>query len=226
MGVYSIKLSFNNETEAFQFPILPESIEVSGASDNKTYTISKLGEINVINNMKLKEISFEGIFPARWFPACSVKENELFPPKYYIDLIQKWRQEKKPMYLVMTGSTMNINMFVSIEDFSWSEKAGAVGDINFDISFLEYRSYAAKKVKVEEVISGGKKVVMKKNLAAPRPDNRVKPKTYKLAAGDNLWKVAKKFLGNGARWKEIQKLNGIKDSELKKLKVGKVIKLP
>lgn len=225
---YSITLSFNNETEAFQFPILPESIEVSGASDNKTYTISKLGEINVINDMKLKEVSFEGIFPARWFPACSVKEKELFPPKHYIDLIEKWRGEKKPMRLVMTGSTMNINMLVSVEDFSWSEEAGAVGDINFDISFLEYRSYAAKKAKVEEkaTVSGSKKVVMNKNKSAPRPDNRVKPKTYKLAAGDNLWKVAKKFLGDGSKYKEIQKLNGIKDSELKKLPVGKVIKLP
>lgn len=35
-----------------------------------------------------------------------------------------------------------------------------------------------------------------------------------------------KKLGDGSKYKVIQKLNGIPDSELKKLPIGKVIKLP
>lgn len=228
MNEYSITLSFDNGAQAIEFPILPEKIEVSEDGRSKSYDISKLGEINVIKNAKLRDVSFDSIFPAEWYPGVNVEERALFEPKHYFDKIQDWRSKKKPMRLVMTGSTMNINMAVSIEKFTWSEEGGSVGDIQFRISFKEYRFYAAKKVKVDKKITtnGEKTVVMNKNQSPPRPDTRVQPKTYKLVAGDNLWKVAQKFLGDGAKYKQIQKLNGIKDSELKKLPIGKVIKLP
>ncbi|MNJ02001.1 LysM domain/BON superfamily protein [compost metagenome] len=49
--------------------------------------------------------------------------------------------------------------------------------------------------------------------------------TYTLKAGDTLWAIAKKYLGEGSKYTVLQKLNGISDSELKKLKAGRVIKL-
>lgn len=230
MANYSLTLSYNNGAEAMEFPVLPENIEVSEAGRSKTYEISKLGEVNIAKGLKLREINFESIFPANWFPGCNVTERELFEPNHYIeDKIQKWRIDNPPMQLVMTGSTMNLNIPVTIEKFIWSEEGGAVGDIKFQIAFKEYRMYEAKKAKVQDKIttSGSTTVVMNKNKSTPaRPDMRVKPKTYTLVAGDNLWKVAQKVLGDGSKYKQIQTLNGIKDSELKKLPVGKVLKLP
>lgn len=58
-----------------------------------------------------------------------------------------------------------------------------------------------------------------------RANETPKPKTYIMKSKDNLWKIAKEILGDGNRCWEIQKLNGIKDSELRKLPIGKVIKL-
>lgn len=226
---YSLTLSFNSEAEAIEFPLLPEKIEVNESGNSKSYEISKLGEINVIKSKKLSEISFESFFPAHWFPACNVEEGALFKPSHYIvDKITKWRDSKQPMRLVFTGGPMNINMPVSIEKFTWSEEGGAVGDIKYSISFKEYKFYAAKKVEVVKptATSGTVTTVMKKNKAAPRPNTKVKPKTYKLVKGDTLFKVAKRFLGDGSKYKQIQKINGIKDSELKRLQIGRVIKLP
>ncbi|WP_374718176.1 LysM peptidoglycan-binding domain-containing protein [Neobacillus sp.] len=229
MGNYSLTLSFNNEAEAIEFPVLPEKIEVSTSSGNKTYDVSQLGEVNVIKSAKLTEIAFEGIFPANWFPGCNVAQSALFVPSHYIvDRIEKWREEKRPVRLVFTGSTMNINLPVSIERFIWSESGGAVGDIAFQLALKEYRFYAARKVQIAKQ-SGSVSVAMPKLLSAKTParaDTRVQPKTYTLVAGDNLWKVAQKFLGDGSKYKQIQTLNGIKDAELKRLPVGKVIKLP
>ncbi|RRJ62398.1 LysM peptidoglycan-binding domain-containing protein [Paenibacillus oralis] len=227
MPNYSMTLSFNEETEAFEFPVLPGQIDVSVAGNNKTYEISILGEINIIKSPKLTEISFESVFPASWFPACIVDRNELFPPTHYIDLIAKWRSEKQPMRLVLTGSVgMNINMLVSVENFSWSESGGSPGDISYQIAFKEYRSYAAKIAKVEKGSATKTPTKLLSSKTPNRPDTRVNPKTYTLVAGDSLWKVAKKFLGDGSKYKQIQTLNGIKDSELKRLPIGKVIKLP
>jgi len=44
-----------------------------------------------------------------------------------------------------------------------------------------------------------------------------------VQGGDSLWSIAEKLLGSGARWKEIQKLNGM-TSEL--ILPGQKIKVP
>lgn len=36
--------------------------------------------------------------------------------------------------------------------------------------------------------------------------------TYKVQKGDSLWSIAKKFLGDGNKYKSIQELNGLKDT--------------
>lgn len=233
MGDYSLTLSFNNQAEAIEFPVLPERIEVSQDGNSKTYDVSKLGEVNVIKTSKLAEIGFEGIFPANWYPGANVTEEELFQPSHYIvDRIEKWRSTKKPMRLVFVGDTMSINLPVSIERFTWAEEGGEVGDIKYQIQFKEYRFYTARKVKVDKKPGAAatnktqSKTTAVKTQAKARPDTRVQPKTYTIAPGDTLWKVAQKVLGDGSKYAQIQKLNGIKDSELKNLKVGRVIKLP
>ena len=37
-------------------------------------------------------------------------------------------------------------------------------------------------------------------------------KTYTVKAGDSLWRIAAQQLGNGARYKEIKTLNGLKNN--------------
>lgn len=108
-------------------------------------------------------------------------------------------------------------MAMSIEGFSWKLSAGTSGDIEYSLSLKKYVFYQAVAVKV---VKDEVKVVQKRANETP------KPTTYTLKSGDSLWKVAKEKLGDGDRCWEIQKLNGIKDSELRKLPIGKVIKLP
>ena len=36
--------------------------------------------------------------------------------------------------------------------------------------------------------------------------------THTVKKGDTLWSIAKKYLGDGNRYKEIQKANGLKDA--------------
>ncbi len=55
---------------------------------------------------------------------------------------------------------------------------------------------------------------------APAPPK----KTYTIRKGDTLWSLAKKFYGNGNRWKEIAVANDIADES--KLPIGKVLRIP
>ncbi len=65
--------------------------------------------------------------------------------------------------------------------------------------------------------------------AAPAPTPPVAaapaaPKTYTVVAGDNLWDIAEKALGDAARWQEIAELNGLKRPY--RLQIGQELKLP
>jgi len=242
---YGIWLSYNNQQEGFQLPVNPSSIEMSDGSKGQTYDIVELGEINVIKNPKLTTYRFSSIFPspnARMYyegdryvdPLASapiltsvqtdaasrikVKTNP------YVDYITRWMATKRPIRFVFTGDTFDLNVAASIEAFDWKEVAGSSGDIEYSLTLKKYVFYAARRVIVKAAASGGGKQLTKG--ASPRADEREKPKTYALRAGDTLWKVAKRVLGNGDRWREIQKLNGLTDAQLKTLAIGKVLKLP
>lgn len=214
-------LSYNNQEQGFLLPVNPAKIEISESGNGKTYTIAQLGEINVIKAPQLTEISFESEFPGQPYPYVV---GDLREPSYYVGLINGWRATKRPIRFVLTGGAIDINMAVSIEKFNWEERAGEEGDISYSLSLKKYVFYAARKASVGKSLDQKPAIVQKS--APPRPNEKQPPKTYKLAPGENLWTVAKKTLGDGARAKEIQKLNGLTDAQLKSLPIGLTLKLP
>jgi nucleoid-associated protein YgaU len=217
---YGIWLSFNNQQEGFQIPVNPESIEVKDATDGKTYDILKLGEINVIKSPKLTEYEWSSFFPAQAYPFLAT--DLVLEPKQYVDYINKWKGTKRPIRFIYTSDTFDINEAVSIEEFQWKEVAGGKGDIEYTIRLKKYVFYAAKKVVVQQQATNKTVTTTKK----PRLDDRVQPKTYTMKKGDTLWSIAKRYLGSGTRWREIAKLNNISDAEVRRLPVGKVLRLP
>ncbi|MCO1603661.1 LysM peptidoglycan-binding domain-containing protein [Desulfosporosinus nitroreducens] len=213
---YGIELSFNDKAEIFQLPVMPGSLEISESVNGKTYNIVALREINVIKNLKLTEYEFSSLFPAQRYPFVTVQT--LLKPIEYVKLIVKWMESRQPIHFIFTSDHYEINTLASIESFDWKEVAGGVGDIDYDIKLKMYVPYAALKPSITTVVA---------TTAAPaRPNETQQPKIYTLLAGDTLWAVAKQFLGNGARWTEIQTLNGITDAEIKRLQIGRVLKLP
>ncbi|WP_328802031.1 LysM peptidoglycan-binding domain-containing protein [Paenibacillus sp. LX16] len=223
MAEYGIYLSYNNQEEGFQLPIVPGKIEISSGGKGSTYDVSKLGEINVIKDPALKEYSFESFFPASPMPFTS---GTVFEPSFYKDLIEKWMGTKRPIRFIFVGSTFEINTPASIEQFDWSEQSGAVGDIFFSLKLKEYKFYSAQKVVVQQTTAtraGSNTAVAKKKT---RADSRNKLKTYTLKPGDTLIGIARKVLGDDSKWRAIQAANSLTDAQLKSLPVGKVLKMP
>ncbi|WP_010279850.1 LysM peptidoglycan-binding domain-containing protein [Paenibacillus senegalensis] len=224
----AIWLSYNNEEEIFQLPVNPPSIEVSRGGSSKSYSVLGLGEVNVIKEPELKQISIESFFPAVT-DTHLVVSSELLRPMEYVQKILKWMDKMRPIRFVYNAYNPirqdireynEINLAMSIEDFTWKEVAGTPGDIQYKLSLKEYVFYSAKKLYVDE---------SSQQLEAeepPRPVEREQPKTYALKPGEGLWRVAQKCLGDGSRYKEIQQLNGIAGHQLNKLPIGMVLKLP
>ncbi|MBD3917634.1 LysM peptidoglycan-binding domain-containing protein [Paenibacillus sp. PR3] len=220
---YGIWLSWNNQKEGFDLPVLPAEIGVSVSGDGGEHEVQGGGKINVIKNRGLKEYSIESFFPRKpslFIPIVQpyVKTEFLLSPKRYVESIMRWWESRWPIRFVYVGSTMQINTPVSIESFEWRESGGTPGDIEYKLKLKEYRFYSAQQVKVENNTV--------KKSAEKRVDDRVPASTYTVVSGDSLWKIAQRALGDGGRWREIQALNGITDAQTKSLKIGTILKLP
>jgi nucleoid-associated protein YgaU len=63
--------------------------------------------------------------------------------------------------------------------------------------------------------------------AAPAAKTVAGPETYEVKAGDSLYQIAKRVLGDANRWPEIFELNkDVLKGDPQRLQVGQVLKLP
>lgn len=218
MDLAKIYLSFNNQAEAFEFPVLPEEVEIKESGNNKSHILQNIGEITVINTIKAPALKVESFFPINSGPYVTSKY--LLKPNEYIEKIKRWRDTGKPVRLVITGTSVDLSWACTIEDFSYKEKAGAVADIEYTISFKEYRWFKVKKV---EIVSDSKTSQPAIAKTEQRPVEKEIPKTYTVQKGDTLCSISKKCLGESGKYKEIAKKNNIANPSL--IYPGQVLQL-
>lgn len=244
---YEIELSFNNHAESFRIPVNPETIEITESGSGRTYDIvgkgggteeTRAGEINVIQNPKLREVTFSSLFPLpRESTIPYVVAADLRQPTEYVAFIRKWMATRHPIRFIFAGAytryaqaggsnqtdERDISMPASIEKFEWREAAGSPGDIEYTLSLKEYVFYSARRIVSAIDISGNNVMILQ---PPGMPDERIRPGTYTLA-GDTLFTVAIKYFGDSSKWRDIQQYNNLSDADVKQLPAyGPVLQLP
>ncbi|GIN39052.1 phage-like element PBSX protein XkdP [Heyndrickxia oleronia] len=199
--MYEFWLSYNNNAERLQLPVNPSELSIGNGSQNETHSISRLGEITILQDPTLKTFDFSSFFPLFYAPFCSYKN--IPKPWEAVQTIERWKKSGKPIRFIVTKTP--INYAVSIEDFPYRENED-VGTIYFDLSLKEYPFINVRTITQSK---DGKKAEVSKKSQRQNPKPAT-PKTYKVKQGQSLWIIAQKQLGSGARFKEIAKLNGIK----------------
>lgn len=218
MDLARMYLSFNNQEESFEFPVLPEEVEIQEKGNNKSHTLQNIGEVTIIDRTKAPIIKVKGLFPKN--DGAYVTSKYLLDPEQYIEKIKRWRDTDRPVRLVITGTSIDISWACSVEELSYKEKAGAVGDLEYSITFKEYRWFKVKKLEV--VQSGDKKSTTTKAIEERAVEKEI-PKTYTVKKGDTLYAICKKQLGDGNKYKEVAKKNNISNPNV--IRVGQVLKL-
>lgn len=134
---------FNFQGEIIRLPVNPEFIRIKKEGDNKTHQVLKLGEINVLGDMKLSQIDFEVLLPGRIYPFVLTK-NDFKDPDFYLKKFDNYMRIKEPVRIVITGEPMAINQLVSIESVEYEKRAGEEEDIYMKLELKEYREYRLK----------------------------------------------------------------------------------
>ncbi|EMJ5875278.1 LysM peptidoglycan-binding domain-containing protein [Clostridioides difficile] len=200
----------------FRFPVIPPSFEINGSATINTSNILSVGDIAVFGGLGLKTIELSSFFPNQEYSFCNYNG---FPKPYdCVNLIESWMKEGYILRFIITET--NINFECIIADFNYREQDYS-RDVYFTLSLKEYRRIQISKVSInnDEKLSSEKNVPLTKGFDT-------KQKTHKVAEGDTLFKIAKKYYGNGDLWEKIYKANEDKIKDPSVIKNGWILIIP
>ncbi|SEO98644.1 LysM peptidoglycan-binding domain-containing protein [Propionispora vibrioides] len=195
--------------ESLQIPVLPPKITIKWERQTETVNILNLGEVDFTTGKKLQEISFSSFFPIEYTPTYCRYADIPDPATAYMTL-DGWCAAQntdyvpdRPVRLMITGTSLNINMLVLISNLETEDRGGEPGDIYYSLSCREWREI---KVRTEA----------EQYARNNRPNPKPKPKIVqqKIKSGDTvqefLYKIAKQHYGNGQDWNKVYNMNKAK----------------
>lgn len=199
---YAIFFRDEEEKLTIRLPMNPEEINQSRELETEEFSVLKLGKIVQAGDNGLLKIEFEAQFPSKVSRLVETS-NGFKNADYYRNKFDTWMSNKKPVrFICSNGISKDLSLLVLITNLDIKEVAGEEGDYYIKFSLMEYKPYSLK------VLENNPSIVYKPPTP-PRPANPPKPpyKMYTIVSGDCLWNIAKRFLGNGARYMEIYNIN-------------------
>lgn len=181
------ELSFDNRRELLVLPVNPATAEYKAPSANNKVNLLNLGEVAIPGHRGLVTVSLQSFFPAPASPFSRLADRT---PEEYIATLRRWKDSGKPVRLIVSGTQVNLMMLIDALTYGYREGSG---DINYTIELTEYRELNVPAVRVQE--------------QPKRPDTRAAAKTHTVVRGDTLWGIAKRYYGDGAKWRTIYNAN-------------------
>lgn len=220
-----------------QLPIAPSKLQIKLNGSNKTITLINEGEVNLIKPAGLSDISFDVLLPNVKYPFASYPDG-FKEAEYYLSVLKVLKTSNKPFQfsvsrVLPSGNHLFKTIFTAtIEDYTITEDADKYGsDVGVSIKLKEYKEYGTQKLNVTQksTSSDGSGEANKTNsktiatIEKNRRSDKTVAKTHTVKNGETLWAICKKELNDGAKYREIAKINNISNPNL--IKIGQVIKL-
>lgn len=221
---------YNFFLDDVQLPIAPPSMSMRVNNKNETITLMNEGEVNILKKPGLTDIEFEAELPNVKYP-FAVYPSGFQPAAHYLEKLEKLKVSQEPFQFIvnrmMPGGSLlfDTNMTVSLEDYEIQEDAENGFDVKVAIRLKQFRPFGNKKLNIKTNTAGGTtQAAAQVTVEKQRPTtSKETPKTYTVKAGDTLWAIAKRYLGDGSKYPQLAKLNNL--SNPNSIKAGQVIKL-
>lgn len=189
-------------------PLPPEAVKCKAEGKFITYNIINVGEVKLPNGEKLVKFSWSGRLPgASMRHMRMVSASDWRSPKEIQGIFSMWRRYGKKLRLLVTGTTINHDVYLD----SYTVDNSKFDTVEYSISFSVAKDimvYTTAELNIEnttekDTTATTNERAASSGAAASTPQNT----TYTVKAGDTLWAIAKQFLGNGSRYPEIYELN-------------------
>ncbi|MDE6123719.1 MAG: LysM peptidoglycan-binding domain-containing protein [Eubacterium sp.] len=211
-------------------PIAPSKLQLNVENKNKTVTLINEGEINVLKQAGLTEISFDLLFPNVKYP-FAIYKSSFVKADYFLSQLEKLKTSKKPFQFIVTRTMpdgkmlFDTNMKVSLESYDVKEDTSQGFDVLVSVKLKQYKEYGTKTCKITFANSKPKAAVQvtRETSKSPAPAAN---KTYTVKKGDCLWNIAKKYYGNGAKYTLIYNANKSKIKNPNLIYPGQVLTIP
>ena len=203
----TILIWHNNGEQQFTFTVNPERLRVSRPNCNRVERLAMGGTVNLWGGRGLREVSFTTFLPEERSPFYGGTDGA-----EVLSLLKAWQDSGDPVRLIVSGS--DINDAFLIEDVTETLREGD-GDITLTVHLREYKFSSEPAGQ-----TGGTARSVQRTA---RADERVTPKTWTVRRGDTLWAIACELYGDGTRWREIARKNGVANP--RKLQIGTVLTL-
>lgn len=193
----------------FELAVNPKQIQVSSDNGDKSIELLNIGTVMLPGHRNPVKISLQTFLPAPGSPFYRG-----VAPDSMIGMIEKAKNGQKSIRIIISGTNVNHKFIVNSAEATYTE---GQNDVQVAWSFTEDR------------FSGISAVASMANRytatgISQRPDTQETPKSVTVKRGDTLWGFAVQYYGDGTRWQDIARQNGITDP--KKLSVGKVLEIP
>lgn len=217
------RLYLKQDGKQILLPVTPAEIETKTGNRNRAVYILNFGEMNLAKKPGLQEIRFTALLPGRMYSFVQT-EDGFHEPEYFLNCFKEYKVAAKPVQLILfrrlaDGTQLFCgNMDVLLEEYTVTEKGGEQGDFWVEMRWKEWKAAKSIRYSVKSQNGGNVLVEQGQNRQAKEP-----AATYTVKKGDCLWNIAKRELGDGTKYKEIAKKNGISDPN--KIYPGQVLKL-
>ncbi|MCC0649218.1 LysM peptidoglycan-binding domain-containing protein [Clostridioides sp. ZZV15-6598] len=202
-------MAYDFYLDGVQLPISPGKLEVKVTNKNKTVDLINAGEVNILKTSGLSEFSFEAEFTHTKLPFYRGTFKDV---QFFLSKLELLKTDCKPFQFIISRELcgrvlFNTNRKVSLEEYNIVEDAENGSDVKVAIKLKQYKDYSTKKL----VSATPKNETGRPNvkIEPKRVDsiNAPNSKTYTVKAGDSLWSICQKQLGNGSLYKKVYELN-------------------
>ena len=214
-------MSYQLLLDGVRMPIMPGEIRVRYRGRNERISMIGGGEITQIRQGEHAQISINLSLPRRLYPFAHYPHG-FIEPERFLNHFLELRDHRRPFRFICSRQTADgrllsdTNLRVTIEALDVIESAEDGDDLQVQLNLREFRDFATRRIDENRMIS----------RPVRETENLPFGGTHTVVRGDNLWNLARKFLGNGLRYREIFELNRDQIQNPNLIFPGQVLRLP